>query len=508
MNNKSDQPNGHADHNQRGGRAQFARPNVQTMDQLPPHADEAERGILGCVLLKAECLRAIQERFAGEKVFYDLKHQTILDAMENLHRENRGVDMVSLVQQLRDWNKLDQCGGLEFIGALPDTVPSVENLPTYLAVVWEKYLARQAIATGTRITQMVMNANGVNEPILAQIEQIHEEFTKKTMQGNITPQYLKRPQDLAEGFFAQFKFFGGPSGPPGLELPIPFALNIRRREMTLVSGDDGSGKSTLLNYFALHLAHKGEKIVIASMEETASITLWRLASMLLGSKHLPDSDEGQRKAMAALVWLDQHFVFYDFLGITDWRDLLLHYRYAAEHLGVTCAITDSAMRVGIADDDYGQQGLAAAAFAQWPMQYNAHHFVVIHENKSDKSGNGKVRGSKLWTANASNVLQVKKNDKKGEEIGTLKWRLGNERAQRTPNQGIINDCEQQLAAQMQEWDSAMFLRKQRFPGTPQNGSRYFWFDPESFQFRAHWQDPAANWLQRWKKQKLTTDERG
>lgn len=56
----------------------------EAIEPLPPHSPEAERGVLGCVLLEPRCLAQGQDRFGTDKVFYDLRHAAIYGAMEAL----------------------------------------------------------------------------------------------------------------------------------------------------------------------------------------------------------------------------------------------------------------------------------------------------------------------------------------------------------------------------------------------------------------------------------------
>lgn len=468
-----------------------------SFDRLPPHAPEAEAGVLGCCLLDANCVQAAAERFGGKVVFFDVRHQTIWFTLVGMQGNEEGIDVVTVAQRLRDHNHLEGAGGYEYLNRLPEQVPSAANLPTYVELVWEKYLARLLLQTNAAVSAAVMEGNGISEELLGRMGRMREEFDAEAARGSgVAPKFLVRPEMFAEEAWG-FLFRDPAKGEPGLELPIPMKLRIRRKETTLVSADDGAGKSTLLSYFALHLVQQDPGCCIASFEEAPAMSLWRLASQLIGRKHLPDTDSGRGEAARALSWLNQRFWFYNFLGISDWRDVLDTFRYAAEKHGVWLFIIDSVMRIGIADDDYAQQGFAAAAFSEFAMKHNAHLVFVIHENKSDSKGKGKVRGSKLWTANAHNVTSVERNVEKGEKYDKLSAKLWSEEASKEPNQAEIKEIKQELQLARMDWDTRFILRKQRLMGSQQNGSRRFWYDGGSAQFRTHWQDEAQNWLLKW-----------
>lgn len=487
------------DHNDKNKNRPSRRPDL---DKLPPHSFEAEQGVLGCILLEpersAETLKECEERFGGNcHVFYGVAHQQIYAAMLGVRREGAAVDIITLHTWLRQHGLLEQVRGVAYLSELCDAPATPQHLSQYIDIVWSMFLARRKVQDATTTVERIMAEGGLSEPGLEADLRRQEEFSKLLTRGEITPKYLKPPWDFAEEVFNHL-FGGHGEDVPGLPLPIAFPLKLRLREMTLVSGDNGSGKSTFLNYVALHLAqHPGEKILVASLEMPPAVTLWILASQLLGSKRLADFEGNRQRAVRALEWLNERFLFYDFTGIADWREILDTMAYAAKHKGMTCAIVDSVMRVGIPDDDYAQQGLAAARFAQAAKDGNYHLMLVVHQNKGEGRGKDRIRGSKQWVDNADNVLVVERNEMKGEKIDELRWELGRAKLSSPQDQGEISGLERQLAEQASKWDTRIVLRKQRWPGTQQNGAKYIWYDAFNFQFRDKPEDPTTDWLEQW-----------
>src|SRR5207245_228353 len=111
-----------------------------SVDRLPPHSLEAEQGVLGCVLLSPnDCMGdTIQKLKGGAEVFYDLRHQTIFGALEEMYDHREPIDMITLQERLKTKQLLDQAGGLGYLASLPDIVPSAANLSYYLEIVQEK----------------------------------------------------------------------------------------------------------------------------------------------------------------------------------------------------------------------------------------------------------------------------------------------------------------------------------------------------------------------------------
>src|SRR5437016_7355380 len=86
-----------------------ALPDITKADRLPPHSPEAEQGVLGCVLLSPnECLGECISKFkAGAEVFYDLRHQTIFNALVAMYDAREAIDLITLQQRLKDKQLLD-----------------------------------------------------------------------------------------------------------------------------------------------------------------------------------------------------------------------------------------------------------------------------------------------------------------------------------------------------------------------------------------------------------------
>lgn len=487
--------------NDRHQRGRISEPDLS---KLPPHSEEAERGVLGCILLDGSCLVRCQERFGGANPFYLLTHQDIFLALANMRAADKPIDDITMVVHLRGVGKLDQIGGAAYLSELQNAVPSAENLSHYLDIVWAKYLARLSVRHHTAVASEVLEAGDLTEPLVTRARAGLEEIEKELLRGSgVTPKYLVKPSDIAEE--ASLRFFHDPKhGEPGWLLPIEFKFRIRPKETTIVIGDDGTGKSTILLYFLLHLASQGAKCAGALMEEAADKSLWLLASQLLGQRHLPECEESRGTIGNAMGWLNQRFLFYAFLGIADWRDILDTFRYAAQNLGQNVFLIDSVMRIGIPDDDYAQQHAAANAFAQFVLDHNAHLFYVSHENKGEGKGKKKARGSALWTANAHNVIRIERNEEKRIKIDEWDQDIAEARAamdeegKPLPDWKAIAGYQEKIDNKRREWDSRITLHKQRYPGSQQNAAKRFWFDANGFQYRERFEETPVNWLKRWK----------
>jgi len=148
-------------------------PDSQRLDRLPPHSPEAEQGVLGCVLLSpnecmGECIEKLKDD--GQQVFYDLRHQTIYEALATMYDAREAIDVITLQQKLKDKQLLEQIGGIAYLSQLQDSVPSAANLSYYLEIIQEKFLLRRMIATCTDVVGRVYDYEGDVETLLDEVE--------------------------------------------------------------------------------------------------------------------------------------------------------------------------------------------------------------------------------------------------------------------------------------------------------------------------------------------------
>jgi replicative DNA helicase len=149
-----------------------SRPALSAADRLPPHSIEAEQGVLGCIFLSpTDTLGECVEKFrAGGNVFYDLRHQVIYELLVEMWDRKEAIDLIIVQQRLKDKSQLEAVGGLAYLAALPDKVPSAANLSFYVSIVREKYILRKMIATCTDVVSRVFEHEGQVDSLLDEVE--------------------------------------------------------------------------------------------------------------------------------------------------------------------------------------------------------------------------------------------------------------------------------------------------------------------------------------------------
>jgi len=123
---------------------------------VPPQNLEAERSVLGAVLLSDTALPAliIDERLQAED-FYREAHGVVFQAMLDLHARGEPVDELTLVEHLKQTGELDRAGGRATVDLLAGSVPAVANHRQYAKIVRENAMLRRLLGATYDIQERV-----------------------------------------------------------------------------------------------------------------------------------------------------------------------------------------------------------------------------------------------------------------------------------------------------------------------------------------------------------------
>lgn len=121
--------------------------------RIPPQNIEAERALLGSIMLKPDALYEIID-IINASVFYSDKHKIIFEAMMDLFGKHTPIDLLSLSNRLKEKNQLDSIGGGTALGELVETVPTATNVTYYADMVRKKHLMRSLIEAAEHIGEL------------------------------------------------------------------------------------------------------------------------------------------------------------------------------------------------------------------------------------------------------------------------------------------------------------------------------------------------------------------
>ena len=138
-------------------------------DRVPPQNIEAEQSVIGAMLIDKNAVGLVTEKLMPED-FYRQAHQVIFSAILTLHSKNEPVDMITLINELKKMNKLDDVGGVSYVTLLANIVPTAANAKYHAQIVEEKSVLRQLVEGGTAIAAMGYDGSEDVRDIIDQAE--------------------------------------------------------------------------------------------------------------------------------------------------------------------------------------------------------------------------------------------------------------------------------------------------------------------------------------------------
>lgn len=120
--------------------------------RIPPQSLEAERGLLGALLLKPEAIHDVGDLVRPES-FYAEKHRIIFEGMRELSERGEPIDILSLSERLTSKNALERIGGRAYLAELAGSAPAPGNFSHYADLVARKFVMRSLIEAAYEISE-------------------------------------------------------------------------------------------------------------------------------------------------------------------------------------------------------------------------------------------------------------------------------------------------------------------------------------------------------------------
>jgi replicative DNA helicase len=252
--------------------------------KLPPHSLEAEQSVLGGLLLDNEAESRIGD-VVSDADFYSDAHRVIWQHAMRLIGEGKPADAVTVAELLASTQKLDYVGGLAYIGALVQGVPTTANIRHYAQIVRERSILRQLAATAGEIADAAYNplgrsARAVLDEAETKVMHIAEQGQRGQKQYALLGDLLSGVVERIEELFNR----DDPSEVTGIETGFAdldkMTAGLQPGDMVVVAGRPSMGKTALAVNIGEHVAlNKKLPVVIFSMEMGAN----QLALRLIGS---------------------------------------------------------------------------------------------------------------------------------------------------------------------------------------------------------------------------------
>src|SRR6187455_3122923 len=269
---------------------------VAPAERTLPHNLEAERSVLGAILVQNDAFNLAAQVLKGED-FYRDAHRRIFDGMAALSERSHAIDFVTLKEELSRTGNLDDVGGPSYVASLADGVPRATNLEYYAKIVKEKATLRNLIYAANKIVADAYGAEQESDLILDEAEgAIFAVADDRLKAGFVSMRDLVHSTyPKIEQLFEQKRLITGvPTGFADLD---GMTRGLQPGDLVIVAARPSMGKTSLVlniaqyvaaqpdltvGFFSLEMSK--ESLFIRMLTSEAQIDSHRLMSGAIGHK--------------------------------------------------------------------------------------------------------------------------------------------------------------------------------------------------------------------------------
>ena len=283
-----------------------------TLDRSLPHSLDAERSVLGSILLENNALHQAQQ-FLRDDDFYRDDHRRIYRAMGELSERAAAIDLLTIKEELERRGELEAAGGIPYLSSLVDGVPKSANIEHYARIVKEKATLRNLISSAHRIISEALSAEEGADEILDSAERSILHIAEGRLKTGFTP--LRTVADESLRVIERLSESGGRELVTGIATGLArfdeLTSGLQRGDLVVVAGRPSMGKTAFALNVAQHAAVKDKKKVgVFSLEMTKEQLFLRL--------------------LCAQAKVDAHRLRTGTLGKADWTKLTLAFGQLAD----------------------------------------------------------------------------------------------------------------------------------------------------------------------------------
>ena len=284
--------------------------------RVPPHDLDAERAVIGAMLVSESAVAVVAERLAAED-FYSEVHRIIYGAMMRLYSRGEPIDQLTLTNELRSVNEFERIGGRPYVFQIVESVPTAANAGRYADIVRGKALLRAIIDVGSRITEDAFREPEDVSEALDSAEQLVYGVSNRTLREHLAP-----VSELAPGALEMIQRLYEQEGEvtgveTGFEDLDRLTTGFHKSDLIILAARPAMGKTAMALNAIWHAS--GEKkmpVAIFSLEmskeqlvqrlisQTTRIPAQALRSGNVKAEDWPKLVRGVAEVSRAPIWID------------------------------------------------------------------------------------------------------------------------------------------------------------------------------------------------------------
>jgi replicative DNA helicase len=284
--------------------------------RVPPHDLEAERAVIGAMLVSETAVSAVAEKVEAED-FYSETHRVIYATMMKLYSRGDPIDQLTLTNELRSSGEFDRVGGRAYVFQIVESVPTTANAGRYADIVRGKALLRAVIDAGSRISEDAFREPEDVGEALDSAEQLIYSVSNRSLRDHLSPvsELASSALEMIQKLYEQEGEVTGVE--TGFEDLDRLTTGFHKSDLVVLAARPAMGKTAMALNAIWHAA--GEKkapVAIFSLEmskeqlvqrlisQTTRIPTQSLRSGNVKAEDWPKLLHGVAEVSKAPIWID------------------------------------------------------------------------------------------------------------------------------------------------------------------------------------------------------------
>ncbi len=253
---------------------------MENLSRPLPQTDEAEKAVLGAVLIDNSSIHEVLEILLPDD-FYKDAHRKIFQSMIDLEQKSEPIDVLTLYEFLKSkGNLLEEAGGSAYLTYLTELVPSTVNVSHYARLVKDKSILRNIVLTATDIAQTGYDDKVDPEQFLDHAEKAILEIAQSKIKPGFSNarELSQQALELIESLHSKKELITGIS--TGFEKLDSMTSGLQPSDLIIIAARPGLGKTSFcLNIASNAVLNKGMIVGMFSLEMSKEQLMLRLLSM-------------------------------------------------------------------------------------------------------------------------------------------------------------------------------------------------------------------------------------
>lgn len=226
---------------------------VADIGKMPPQARELEEAVLGALMLEKDAFSIVSDILTTES-FYEDTHQAIFGAIHNLAMQQKPVDVLTVVEELKRRGELEQVGGAVYVAELTDKVASAAHIEYHSRIISQKYLARQLITFSSDVVNQAFDDMVDIDDLMQETESRLFEISQRNVKKDVIQINPVIKEALANLEIAANREDGLSGLPSGFKKLDEFTSGWQKSDLVIIAARPAMGKTALVLSMAKNMA--------------------------------------------------------------------------------------------------------------------------------------------------------------------------------------------------------------------------------------------------------------